>query len=150
MEDKIVVVFNPSPSTQELEILTLGLSLEAKLKKNQKPVIPYAYFLKNTQGVILGGINGCVLYGYLTIDQLWIEESLRGNDFGKELMQLAENFGISHQCRYASVNTMDWEAKDFYIKLGYQIEFQREGYDNSSIFYFLKKTLSIPFTKAGT
>lgn len=140
-DEKIQIVFSGSPTMSELSLLTQGISLEAKIKKSQKEIIPYAFFLKNAQNEIKGGINGCLLYGCLTIDQLFVDESLRENRFGSTLMQMAHSFGKDNQCRFATVNTMDWEAKDFYIKLGYVVEFQREGYDNDSVFYFLKKAL---------
>ncbi len=140
-DDKIRIEFSHLPTTDELSLLTSGISLEAKKKKNQKDIIPYAFFLKNAQNEIMGGINGCVLYGCLTIDQLFVDQTLRGKQYGTKLMSLAHDFGIKHDCRFATVNTMDWEAKDFYIKLGYAVEFERQGYDNDSLFYFLKKSL---------
>ena len=36
---------------------------------------------------------------------------------------------------------MDWEALDFYKKLGYYVEFERHGYLKESVFYFLRKDL---------
>lgn len=36
---------------------------------------------------------------------------------------------------------MDWEALPFYQKLGYSVEFIREGYDSDSKFYFLRKPI---------
>jgi ribosomal protein S18 acetylase RimI-like enzyme len=40
---------------------------------------------------------------------------------------------------FSTVNTMDWEALDFYKKLGYEVEFERHGFLKDSIFYFLRK-----------
>ena len=34
---------------------------------------------------------------------------------------------------------MDFEAKPFYEKLGYKVEFERKGYDKNTSFYFLRK-----------
>ena len=54
-------------------------------------------------------------------------------------MQAVEKLGKEKGCLFSTVNTMDWEALDFYKKLGYQVEFERRGYVNNSIFYFLLK-----------
>ena len=51
----------------------------------------------------------------------------------------AEKFGRSKGCNFAAVNTMNWEALEFYKKLGYHIEFERHGFFKDSIFYFLRK-----------
>ncbi len=39
------------------------------------------------------------------------------------------------------VNTMDFEALNFYKKLGYMVEFERRGFEKDSIMYFLCKNL---------
>ena len=39
------------------------------------------------------------------------------------------------------LTTMDWEALPFYQKLGYQIEYVREGYEKDSKMFVLRKTL---------
>ncbi len=53
----------------------------------------------------------------------------------------AEKLGIEHQCVSAAVNTGDWEALDFYKKLGFRVELERRGLAKNSIFYFLRKDL---------
>lgn len=141
MSEPVLIEYVAEPSTADLAILTHGISLEAKAKKSQKEIISYAFFLKDQSNEIKGGINGNVLYGCLSIDQLWIDKSLRGKHYGIELMKKAESFGLENHCRFANVHTMDWEAKDFYIKLGYKVESQIEGFDNDSICYFLRKEL---------
>ena len=35
---------------------------------------------------------------------------------------------------------MDWEALGFYQKLGYKVEFQRDGYEHHSTLFFLIKS----------
>ena len=76
----------------------------------------------------MGGCNGMIYYGCLYVDQLWVDESLRGQGYGTQLMQVAETLGKTRGCLFATVNTMDWEGLEFYKKLGYQIEFTRRGF----------------------
>ncbi len=40
-----------------------------------------------------------------------------------------------------NIEAMDWEALPFYQKLGYSIEFVREGYNRASKMYMLRKKL---------
>ena len=81
------------------------------------------------------------MYGCLHIDQLWVSPTLRSQGYGRQLMTKALEFGVAKQCSFATVNTMDWEALEFYQKLGFEIEFKRTGFDHQSIFYFLRKSL---------
>ena len=72
---------------------------------------------------------------------LWVEESIRNQGFGKKIMEEAEKIARERKCAFATLNTMDWEALPFYQKLGYSIEFVREGYEKESKMYMLRKKL---------
>lgn len=56
-------------------------------------------------------------------------------------MQLAEAHAKEMNARFIAVNTMNFEAPEFYKKLGYFVELERHGFDKESIFYFLRKNL---------
>ena len=81
------------------------------------------------------------MYGSLFVGQLWVTEALRGKGYGTQLMKEAENLARERKCNFMAVNTMDWEALDFYKKLGFHVEFERHGFDKDSVFYFLRKDL---------
>ena len=90
---------------------------------------------------VLGGVKRATYYGCLYVDMLWLKEELRHQGLGTRLMAEAEKIGREHACSFASVNTMDWEALSFYQKLGYEIEFVRDGYEKQSKMYLLRKNL---------
>ena len=56
-------------------------------------------------------------------------------------MLKAETLAKDNAGHFIAVNTFDWEALDFYKKLGYYVEFERKGFDKNSTFYFLRKNL---------
>jgi len=56
-------------------------------------------------------------------------------------MHEAEKIGVEQGALFVTLNTMDWEALPFYQKLGYSIEFIREGYEKDSKMFMLRKTL---------
>ena len=58
-------------------------------------------------------------------------------------MSLAEDLAKGSQCQFITVNTFEWEALNFYKKLGFYVEFARYGFDKDSVFYFLRKDLTI-------
>lgn len=82
-----------------------------------------------------------MFYGSLYVDLLWVESSLRGQGVGRRLMVSVEALAHKHQCHFIAVNTMEWEALDFYLKLGFFVEFERQGFDKGSVMYFLRKDL---------
>ena len=139
--DKYKIDFESNPKPEDTQILCDGISENAKIKKGHKPVSFFAFFIRDANGKIVGGCNGDILFGQLYVGQLWVSENLRNQGYGTKLMHLAEDYASSNSARFVSVNTMDFEALDFYKKLGFQIEFERHGFDKDSIFYFLRKDL---------
>jgi ribosomal protein S18 acetylase RimI-like enzyme len=123
------------------EILFRGISEEAFRAKGLPPIRPFSIFLKDRRQNVLGGVSGTMFYGCLYVDSLWIDPALRRQGWGKQLMQGAENLGRQRGAHFATAHTMDWEALFFYEKLGYFIEFVREGYDKNSKMFLLRKNL---------
>jgi len=136
------ITHETNPQKNDVQVLGDGIMEYARQKKGHKPIDFFAFFIRDENNQIQGGSNGCNLYGCLYIDQLWVSERLRGKGYGTKLMQAAEKFGREQGCTFAAVNTMDWEALEFYKKLGFQVEFERHGFLKDSIFYFLRKNLT--------
>lgn len=128
--------------TPSLEtILYAGLNDEAMAAKGMNRVSTFGICIKNELQNILGGAKGAVLYGNLYVDSLWINHKIRNQGWGTKLMAEAEKIGKECGCTFATVNTMDWEALSFYQKLGYNIEFIREGFEKDSKMFMLRKKL---------
>ncbi len=104
-------------------------------------ISPFGIFIKDAHGLVLGRATRVTYYDCLYVDMLWLKEDLRHQGFGKKLMMEAKKIGRKRQCSFATVNTMDQEALTFYEKLGYDIEFVREGYAKESKMYMLRKKL---------
>jgi len=139
MNTNYSIQYEPNPTQDDIQILQDGIQAYASLKKNQPQMEFFAFFIRNEDNKILGGSNGAMYYGCLYIDNLWLDEKLRGKHLGTELMQAAEKLAKEKGCLFSTVNTMDWEALGFYKKLGYKVEFERTGYFNNSTLYFLRK-----------
>jgi GNAT superfamily N-acetyltransferase len=133
------LIYEPAPSSEDISFLLKGINQEAFQKKNQSPIELFAYFIRDDLGILKGGLTGTLYYGCLYIDQLYLIPELRKQGYGTKLIQAVENLAISEGCTFSTVNTMDWEAKGFYEKLGYTVEFERQGYKNNSSLYFLRK-----------
>jgi GNAT superfamily N-acetyltransferase len=135
------ITHEPHATQEDLYTLMQGLVQNAKQKKDQNPTEGFAFFIRDQNNTILGGANGYTFYGCIYVDQLWIDEKLRGQGYGTKLMAASEQLGKERNCTFATVNTMDWEGLEFYQKIGYHIEFERHGFTKGSTFYFLRKNL---------
>ncbi len=133
------IVFEANPTHEDTATLGKEISEYALQQRGHKPIEPFGFFIRDDDDQVLGGCNGNIGYGWVYVDQLWVHESLRGKGYGAKLMQEAEKLAKEKGCISAAVNTMDWEALDFYKKLGYCVEFERHGLAKNSIYYFLRK-----------
>lgn len=137
----ITIAYEESPSTDDLKLLFDGISAEAYLKRGLSKGKSFCFFCKDNNENILGGVYGWVIYGCLHIDELWIESNYRNQGLGSKLILKALEYGKANNCTFSTVNTMDFEARPFYEKHGYEVEFKRQGYDKNTSFYFLRKKL---------
>jgi ribosomal protein S18 acetylase RimI-like enzyme len=79
--------------------------------------------------------------GQLHIKNVLVLEDYRNKEIAKDLMQKALDYGRRHNCSFAFVETMNYQAPKFYQKLGFVIEFTRSGYENDSSFCYVKMYL---------
>lgn len=135
------IQYEENPDSKDIHVLMQGLIDYARIKKGHKPMEPFAFFVRDENGKIVAGCNGNIGYDWIYVDQLWVAESLRDQGYGTKLMKAAEELGKQKGCVSAAVNTMDWEAPEFYKKLGYRVEFERHGLAMNSVFYYLRKEL---------
>lgn len=135
------LAFEANPSPDDIQILGDGIMAYAKREKGFSPLEFFAFFIRDDANKIVGGCNGNTLYGCLYIDQLWLDELLRQQGYGTQLVLAAEKYGKENGCSFITANTMSWEALGFYQKCGFKIEFERHGFLHNSIFYFLRKEL---------
>jgi GNAT superfamily N-acetyltransferase len=102
---------------------------------------PLNHFLRDENGVIVGGLLAETLWQWLHIDILWLEEKYRNQGLGRKLMLAAEQKAIERGCQFAFLDTWEFQAKEFYLKLGYEVFGELPNFPNSHSRYFLKKTL---------
>lgn len=70
---------------------------------------------------IIGGIIGWIKYGWYYLDEFYIEENHRNQGIGSKLISIVEEFAKANNCLGVRVDTWDFQAPNFYQKLGYQI-----------------------------
>jgi len=122
-------------------ILLRGLRERALEQGHNAQIHPFCFALKDQEDQVIGGVVGNTFYGCLYTDTLWVHSSYRGTGWGRQLMQQAEETGRQRGCTFACVNTMEWEARAFYERLDYEVEFTRAGFDKGAKLFYLRKAL---------
>ncbi|MBR5448061.1 MAG: GNAT family N-acetyltransferase [Clostridia bacterium] len=73
------------------------------------------------EGNIAGGIIGGTYWGWMYVDILWVREDRRGRGIGTALLREAECEARRRGCHHVHLDTMSWQAPEFYKKHGYEV-----------------------------
>lgn len=121
--DKIVE-YNLSivPSKQETDFLWINRIVEDK-----------------NGNIIAGILSKMYCWNCLYIDVLWVKEEHRKDGLGSRLLKEIESVAIEKGCYLIHLDTFDFQAKDFYIKHGYEVFGVLDECPEGHKRYFLKK-----------
>jgi GNAT superfamily N-acetyltransferase len=97
--------------------------------------------VRNSAGVIVGGIMTRLYWNWLVIDLFALEDEVRGQGFGKQLLRQAEDEARQHGCTRAHTSTYGFQALAFYQHFGYRIVGQLNDYPDGMTFYWPRKEL---------
>ena len=73
------------------------------------------------EGNIAGGLIGGTYWGWMYVDILWVREDRRGRGIGSALLREAECEARRRGCHHVHLDTMSWQAPEFYKKHGYEV-----------------------------
>jgi ribosomal protein S18 acetylase RimI-like enzyme len=136
----LVIEDNPNPG--DLEFLEDQVNSYNVAVTGIVDWYPLVIFVRDERGQIVAGINGGMWGGYLEIKNLWVHEDLRGQGMGKRLLLAAEQEACSRGCDQVLLDTHDFQAPEFYKKLGYSVFGVFEGIGGRYSRYYLSKKLT--------
>ncbi len=90
---------------------------------------------------VRGGILGEVCWNWLEIDTLMIDEDIRSLGYGTKLLAEMERVALESQCDFIKVDTLSFQALDFYQNHGYEIYGTLDNVGRDYKHYYLKKDL---------
>ncbi len=135
------IIFEPNPRPQEIDRLGEGINTFSVPAVGPSKRVYLTYFVKDEAGEILAGVHGNMDWGWLYISALWVDESLRGTGLGRALMRRAEEAAVDQGCTHAYLQTMSYQAPDFYTKLGYAVFAELEDIPPPHRCIFFRKRL---------
>lgn len=104
---------------------------------------PLNYVVRKDGGII-AGISACIDWGYVAhVDLLFVDDKYRHLGLGSLLLAKVEQEAKARGAGLIQTDTFDFQAKDFYLKFGYEIfgvvdNSPRPGHKR----FYLKKSLS--------
>lgn len=99
------------------------------------------YVIKEND-LIIAGINSDIYYwGILYVGVLFVHEDYRGKGLGSQLLAQVETDAKEMGARLAHLDTFDFQAKDFYLKHGYEIFGTLKDFPEGLKRFYLSKRL---------
>ena len=98
-------------------------------------------YVEDYSGELLAGLVAETFGNWLEIEYLFVKEDLRGQGIGSQLLQQAESEAKKRNCRFAFVNTYQFQAPAFYQKHGYQEVFTLKDYPYTGQRHYYQKDL---------
>lgn len=71
--------------------------------------------------IVAGYIGFANCWREAFLDNIWVDERYRNKGLGSSLIEDFEKEAEEKGCTLIHLDTFDWQAKDFYIKHGYQV-----------------------------
>lgn len=100
--------------------------------------------IKDSEGNIIAGTVCFIHYNFksLYIDLLWVKEEFRKCSYGSMLLQNVEKEAFEKGINFVHLGTLGFQAKDFYIKKGYEVFAVLDECALNSKMYSMKKVLN--------
>jgi GNAT superfamily N-acetyltransferase len=94
-------------------------------------------------GELVGGCVGSTedVWQWLTIDVMWVSSGRRREGVGRLLLETVEEQARARGCRWAKLNTWEFQAPDFYAACGYAEYGQEVDYPPGHVNHLMRKDL---------
>ncbi len=100
--------------------------------------------LRSEDGLVVGGLYGATMWSWLMIDGLWVAPTLRRLGHGRSLLLAAEFVAITRGCHGSWLGTFDFQARDFYERMGYSVFAELPGFPAGHTHFHLRKLFDQP------
>ena len=145
MESTYSISLEAKPQPGDMGVVIKGLTeFNSQQSGGDMPNYLFAT-VRDDQGAVVGGLLGATYLGWLQIQAVWLPDTLRGRDFGTELMAIAEREAVRRGCPRVFLETLSFQALPFYEKLGYSVISRLPDFPAGGARFALTKNLSGAF-----
>ena len=99
----------------------------------------FALLLHDQDGSLQAGLFGGLAWQWLFVHALWVDDAWRRRGIGGALLGGAEAHAVAAGCHSVWLDT--FQAREFYVALGYQEFGALENYPEGQTRWFLRKRL---------
>ena len=99
----------------------------------------FALLVHDRDERLVAGLSGVVAWQWLFVAALWVDDEWRHRRVGSVLMRRAEAIAGDAACHSAWLDS--FQAREFYLRMGYEVFGKLEDYPAGQTRYFLRKSL---------
>lgn len=121
------------------DALVAGLRLHRNENMGDENTKPLSVVARDDAGNIIGGVTGRSIYKNFLIEVVWVDKAARGTGLGRQLMEQAEEQAKQRGCLVAQLDTLSFQAPQFYQKLGFEVVGTVPEFAGSPARYFMLK-----------
>ena len=142
---KKVIIMNQYDEQEFMNTVRINGLLRYNIAKTngklKEPDVEIMKVARDDSGIIIGGISGSTYLSSLEIEVLWVNEAYRGQSIASQLLKEIENEAKEAGCHLAHLTTYSFQAPQFYMKRGFVVCGEIDGFPNNIKLYILKKLL---------
>jgi|SRR5690606_9697435 len=113
-------------------------------KEKTSPFEQISFIVRDESEEIIGGLTATGFWRHLHIDFLWVDPEIRGQRIAAQLMAKAEDYARSKGHRLMIVDTLSFQAPEFYRKQGFTEFGAVNDFPEGHSHYFFEKWLVEP------
>lgn len=106
-----------------------------------KKKVPLVIKITDDSGNIIAGAAAKTFGLWMLLDNLWVSDQLRGQKVGSKILKELEIVAKNRGCKFVLLDTLNFQAKPFYEKHGYVLQWTQKDYPQSGCKYFMVKDL---------
>jgi GNAT superfamily N-acetyltransferase len=129
---------NSRVNRKTLELIDKGLTDYNWSISPDPSASPLVLVLNENETTVAGAV-GRSAYGWMRVDVIWVSKDIRGKGYGRLLLQRVEEIAVKRGCKGIHLDTHEFQAPDFYVRLGYEVFGELPNYPEGETHYYLKK-----------
>lgn len=130
--------FDATPSVETRR--TLGDAINAfRARTVPQDTQRFALLLRDEGDRLVAGLSGLLSWQWLFVEALWVGDTWQRRGIGRALLARAEAHAVAAGCHSAWLDT--FQARGFYLALGYQQFGALDDYPPGQTRFFLRKRL---------
>ena len=132
--------FLTNPTDEQATAVERGLDEYNASVASTRFTIPVRAVLVDS-GKVVAGVVGTAYWGKIHIRILWVHPDYQSKGLGSRLVDWVEERGRELGCTSVSVDTMSFQAPEFYERRGYRRFGVSQGYEGGASRHYFGKEL---------